>query len=312
MKTDKKVSIERVMGRDNEYIIKDAAGITAGRVFILEMIKEHKYCTLRVKFYRSNSNGEMLKEALAILLRTIFRNNDINKVNVLVDEQVDVSAFVNLGFMLEGILEENVVSNGNYRSELLFGITFNEFDRNHRNTALSIPGKNIELKLLTPEDSTELLNYYLRNKAHLGPYEPLRDESYYTIESQRKIIIEEYKQYLNGSTVNCGIFKDNKLIGKIRLSNIVYGAFKSGILGYSMDKNEQGKGFMKEAVNLMVEYCFEEMDLHRIEASTLVDNIRSQKVLKSCGFNELGLNKKYLYINGGWRDHLTFYKVKEC
>jgi ribosomal-protein-alanine N-acetyltransferase len=111
--------------------------------------------------------------------------------------------------------------------------------------------------------------------------------------------------------VNCGIFKEDKLIGKIRLSNIVYGAFKSGIIGYSMDAEQQGKGYMKEALKLMLNYCFEEMDLHRIEASTLVDNIKSQSVLKGCGFTELGLNKNYLYINGGWRDHITFYIIKK-
>ncbi|WP_143761057.1 GNAT family N-acetyltransferase, partial [Clostridium haemolyticum] len=51
--------------------------------------------------------------------------------------------------------------------------------------------------------------------------------------------------------------------------------------------------------------------LHRIEASTLVDNIRSQRVLESCGFKEVGVSEKYLFINGKWRDHKIFYITKE-
>ncbi len=66
---------------------------------------------------------------------------------------------------------------------------------------------------------------------------------------------------------------------------------------------------MKEALSLVLEYAFDELKLHRIEASTLVDNLRSQRVLKRCGFKKLGLNEKYLFINGKWRDHITFYKI---
>ena len=67
---------------------------------------------------------------------------------------------------------------------------------------------------------------------------------------------------------------------------------------------------MKDAVETLTKYAFEELDLHRVEASTLPDNERSKRVLLGCGFKVLGINEKYLYINGKWQDHVTFYKVK--
>ena len=67
---------------------------------------------------------------------------------------------------------------------------------------------------------------------------------------------------------------------------------------------------MKETVNMVVNYAFNELGLHRIEASALVDNERSKNVLNGCGFEELGRNKNYLFINGKWHDHITFYMVK--
>ena len=57
-------------------------------------------------------------------------------------------------------------------------------------------------------------------------------------------------------------------------------------------------------------YAFEELDLHRVEASTLTDNEKSKRVLLGCGFKMLGVNEDYLYINGKWQDHITFYKIK--
>ena len=102
----------------------------------------------------------------------------------------------------------------------------------------------------------------------------------------------------------------NKYIGKVQISNIVLGIFKSAFVGYSIDVEYQGQGYMKEALNLVLEYAFIDMELHRIEASTLIDNLRSQGVLMGCGFKKLGINEKYLYINGEWRDHITFYKTK--
>ena len=104
---------------------------------------------------------------------------------------------------------------------------------------------------------------------------------------------------------------DEILIGKVKISNIVYGVFKSGIVGYSMDKDYQGKGYMKEALKLVLKYAKDELELHRLEASVLVDNERSKNVLIGCGFKEVGLNEKYLFINGAWRDHLTFYRILE-
>ena len=174
---------------------------------------------------------------------------------------------------------------------------------------INLKGKNIEIKNIMPDNAQEILDYYIKNKEHLEKFEPSRDNNFYTYEVQKDILLESYKQFMNGTSFDFGIFKDDKFIGKIKLSNIVQGVFKSGIIGYSIDKDYEGKGYMKEAVNLVLKYSKEELDLHRIEASILVDNIKSKGVLNSCGFKEVGLNEKYLFINGAWRDHITFYKI---
>lgn len=303
-----KVTIDLTRGTNNEYMIKDSSGITIGRFTILDMQKDNKNCALRLKFYRNDR--ELLKSTIIAMCKKIFNVNEIFKLNIIVDEDTDMFPFVETGFVLEGILEDNIYYNNSYKSEFIFGLNAMDYTNLTRIIPFLIKGRRIDLKVLTPELSEEHLDYYIRNKKHLEYYEPMRDESFYSIEVQKKILSENYKQYLNGISINLGIFIDKTLIGKIQISNIVQGIFKSAFIGYSIDKDYQGKGYMKEAVNLVCDYAFNELDLHRLEASTLIDNERSQNVLKSCGFNELGINKAYLYINGAWRDHVTFYKIR--
>ncbi|MDP4090037.1 MAG: GNAT family protein [Bacillota bacterium] len=305
---DKKITVENVHGREKEYVIKDNNGITVGRFFLLDYQSDNRSYMFRINYYRPN-NFEMLKEALQILLRKIFATTNTYKVNVLVDEDTNVRALTDIGMVLEGVVEDNIISKGYYKSELLFGINAMDFEVGSRVNILRLKGENIELKVFTPEDSEDMLQYYIKNMEYLQSFEPAREDSFYTLEVQRRILMESYKQYLNGTAISFGIYYESKLIGKAQLSNIVMGIFRSAFIGYSIDKDFQGRGYMKEALKLILEYAFVEMELHRIEASTLVDNIKSQRVLLSCGFEILGVNKEYLFINGAWRDHKTFYII---
>lgn len=304
------VTINLVKGSNNEYIIRDNCGITLGRVFIIEISEKNKCCTLRIKFYKcGDSSYRMLKNSLSIFIEILFKNRDLSKINILADEDINISAFTDLGFELQGIISNSIKSDSGYKNEVLFGLELDEFNNININRGLHIKGNNVDISVLTPEDAEDVLNYYIKNKDYLRKFEPDREKNFYTLDMQKRNLIETYRGFLSGKNVNFGIYRKGMFIGKIQISNIVMGVFKNAFIGYSIDEDQQGKGYMKETVKLISEYAFNEMDLHRVEASTLVDNIRSQKVLLSCGFKKVGLNEKCLFINGKWRDHLTFYKI---
>lgn len=304
------VNISKSNGSVSEYIVKDKDKITIGRFNILELSNENRSCNIKFKFYREE-DYELLKETLLLILKAVYKEKNLYKVNIIVNENMNLTPFLDLGFVLEGIITSNTIVNGLFKDELYLGINREEYNLSQRNPLIKLDGKRISIKLLTPEDSEDLLEYYNRNRSHLEKFEPTREENFYTIECQRSILSESYKQFMQGTTVDFGIYENDNFIGKIRVSNIVQGIFKSGIIGYSIDKDFQGKGYMKEAVNLVCDYAFKELDLHRLEASALIGNERSQGVLKGCGFNLLGVNKKYLFINGFWRDHITYYKTRD-
>lgn len=298
--------------KQNEYIIQDKVGIMIGRIFIVELNNESSFCSLRVKLYKNDKDHEnIFKRAIEIVLQSLFRNKKLHKLNIIVDEDIIVTPFIELGFALEGVLWESLVANGERKNEFIFGID-EDVLRNYNNiNVLRIQGENIELKILTPDDAEGFLQYYKENKAYLEPFEPVRDREFFTLSGQVQDLTDNYKQFLNGTSVGFGIYKDKKVIGKIRLSNIVRGVFQNAFVGYSIDEKEQGKGYMKEALSLVLDYAFEDLELHRVEATTLVDNERSQSVLSACGFKEIGISESYLLINGKWRDHKIFYRLNQ-
>ena len=308
MDNQKDVNIELIKGTLDDYIIKDKDKIVIGRFTITELDKENKKCNLKLKFYRED-NYDLLKITLEAILKAVFKDKNTFKANIVVSENINLKPFLDTGFTLEAIFTDNIFIKGSFYDELSFGINRNEYLNAGRNNIVDIKGKNISIRNFTPDDAEELLEYYLRNKEHLREFEPVRDTSFFTCETQKEILLESYRQLMTGSGSDLGIYIDNKLIGKAKISNIVYGVFKNGILGYSIDKEYEGRGYMKEAINLVLEYAKDYLDLHRIEASALTTNERSKGVLLACGFEEVGVNKKYLYINGKWSDHITFYKI---
>ena len=284
MSFDKNVFIEAIRGNDREYVVKDKVGIILGRFFLKDLDSKNKKVDVKFKFYKED-NYKLMKETLRKILKVLFAEKDIYKINLFVSDIKNFNAYLDLGFMLEGILSDNVCNNGIQKDEYIMGININDFNDKVKLVQFQLNTERLALRNLTPENTEEMLDYYIRNEEHLRQYEPTRDSGFYTYEGQKEILTESFRQFIDGTSIDLGIFKDEKLIGKIKLSNIVYGILRNAFVGYSIDKEHQGKGYMKEALNTVCSYAFEEMGLHRLEASTLMDNSRSQGVLKACGFN---------------------------
>lgn len=102
----------------------------------------------------------------------------------------------------------------------------------------------------------------------------------------------------------------HKLIGGITLGNIIRGAGQMATLGYWMDEDMTGKGYMTEAVGVVSRFAFDTLGLHRLQAGCLLDNIASHRVLLKNGFEAEGIARGYIKIDGQWQDHLIFARLK--
>lgn len=159
-----------------------------------------------------------------------------------------------------------------------------------------------------------LLDYYQRNQSFLERFEPKRDDSFYTFESQYIQLKKEIEDADKRTTFRFYAFHkndDKKIIACIGLSNIVWGNFMSCFLGYKMDKQYVNNGYMTQLVYVIVNFAFAELHLHRIEANVMPRNKASLRVLEKCGFVNEGRSRKYLQINGIWEDHVHMVRINE-
>ncbi|MFS1512969.1 GNAT family protein [Chengkuizengella sp. SCS-71B] len=167
---------------------------------------------------------------------------------------------------------------------------------------------NIFIKLLETSHAEDLLTLELNNRSFFQLYTPLRDEKFYTLDGQLERIKKSILFAKEDAGYSFGIFliESKELIGNVALTEVVRSDLQSCWLGYCLDKQQNGKGYMTETVKLAVNYAFKELNLHRIEAGVMPHNIGSIKVLEKAGFHKEGIAKKNVRINGKWEDHQTF------
>jgi len=94
-----------------------------------------------------------------------------------------------------------------------------------------------------------------------------------------------------------------EIVGQLSLSQIFYRGFQNAYLGYHLFGGFTGHGYMTEAVGVVLGYAFDNVKLHRIEANVQPHNQPSIAVLRRNGFAKEGFSRRYLKINGRWRDH---------
>jgi [ribosomal protein S5]-alanine N-acetyltransferase len=161
------------------------------------------------------------------------------------------------------------------------------------------------IRPVRPEDCDELAALYDANRDFLAPFEPVRPPEFFTGQGQR----ERLERQLADDTHPFAILDGDAIAGTINLFHIVRESLQSGTIGYWVDGNRNGRGLATGAVGEIVAYAYEDLDLHRVEAATLVDNIASQRVLEKCGFDRIGLARGFLRVAGDWRDFYLFQRI---
>lgn len=109
-----------------------------------------------------------------------------------------------------------------------------------------------------------------------------------------------------GSAYGFGIFVDGRFAGEINLSSIQRGPFQNAYVGYWIDEAMAGHGYVPEAFVVLCAFAFEDLLLHRLQASIIPRNAASRRVAAKVGLREEGTAIRYLEINGVWEDHVRY------
>jgi ribosomal-protein-alanine N-acetyltransferase len=98
----------------------------------------------------------------------------------------------------------------------------------------------------------------------------------------------------------------NRLVGQVNVSNVARGALRSANIGYWVDSAVAGRSVIPTAVALVIDHCFANAGLHRIEIDIRPENEPSLRVVTKLGLRQEGYYARFLDIDGGWRDHVAF------
>ena len=171
-----------------------------------------------------------------------------------------------------------------------------------------LTGERVFLRPPKRRDALKWQKLRMSSKSFLVPWEPSWDASSCT----RRAYLRYFKNsnYLANMdrAYSFLIFKtdDKTLLGGINIGNVRRGVSQSASLGYWIGEKYSRNGYMKEALKLLIPSLFVDLRLNRIEAATLEENIASKNLLKKIGFKKEGVLRKYLKINGTWRDHILY------
>lgn len=87
---------------------------------------------------------------------------------------------------------------------------------------------------------------------------------------------------------------------------------KRAEIGYSMeDESFKEKGLMSEAVEAIIAYGFNQMNLHRIEALVGSENVPSLRLMEKNSFVKEGLLREHYLVDGKFEDSIMFSKLYE-
>lgn len=176
-----------------------------------------------------------------------------------------------------------------------------------------IRGRGLWLRPPMASDYSAWAQLRAQSRAHLTPWEPQWSRDELTRTAFRRRLRHYFRESREDMGYAFFVFRsgDDVLLGGITLSNVRRGVAQAVSLGYWLGEPFVRRGHMTAAVGAVLPYAFEELRLHRIEAACLPINTASIRVLENNGFTREGLARRYLKIDGEWRDHLLFAKLSD-
>jgi ribosomal-protein-alanine N-acetyltransferase len=97
-----------------------------------------------------------------------------------------------------------------------------------------------------------------------------------------------------------------RVVGQITLSGISFGSLASGAIGYWVAESVAGNGITPLAVALVTDWAFTNLGIHRVEVCIRPENTASLRVVRKLGLRYEVLRRRYIHIDGDWRDHYCF------
>lgn len=165
----------------------------------------------------------------------------------------------------------------------------------------------IRLRPVRMRDAAQWSRIRLADRDRLEPWEPSLGADWtvrHTVSSWPGMCSSMRTEARKGRMLPYAIELDGHFCGQLTIGNVTHGALRSAWIGYWVSSSATGGGVATGALALGLDHCFGPVTLHRVEATVRPENAASRAVLAKVGFREEGLLRRYLQVDGAWRDHL--------
>ncbi|MEV8023738.1 GNAT family protein [Microbacterium sp. GbtcB3] len=168
----------------------------------------------------------------------------------------------------------------------------------------------ISIRLVRPRDAKTLQTELVQNRSWLRQWEATSPDGPISLD-MRSGVRRLLQQYRDGTGVPYVMEYDGEIAGQLNVWGIARGSLSSATIGYWVSERFAGKGITPTSVALATDVCFEDLRLHRMEICIRPENAKSLRVVQKLGFRYEGLRRRYIHIDGEWRDHYAFALVRE-
>ncbi|MCX6291899.1 MAG: GNAT family protein [Bacteroidetes bacterium] len=183
---------------------------------------------------------------------------------------------------------------------------------------MQLIGELIQLRALEPSDLDQLYKWENDTaiwsvSGTLAPFSRFVLEQYLA-SSHEDIYSNKQLRLIIDLTIHDDegqVDNDSRPIGCIDLFDFDPKNRKAGVGILIADRADRGKGYATEALNLLVDYCFDILDLHQLFSNVRVDNENSVALFKKVGFEVTGLKQDWILYSGRWYDEYTMQLIKK-
>ena len=147
--------------------------------------------------------------------------------------------------------------------------------------------ENIKIELINENHSQPIFDIVDQNRIHLRQWLPFIDRMQ-TVEFAENFVKGTMQRNKDGNEFAFVIIENDKVIGRIGVYKID-GQNKIGEIGYWLAENLQGKGIITKSCKALIDFCFSDLQLNRIEIKCGTENFKSKTIPEKLNFTKEGV-----------------------
>ena len=169
---------------------------------------------------------------------------------------------------------------------------------------ITLKGKNIYLRALEPNDLEFV--YAMENDQSI--WEVSNTQTPYSRFLVKQYLENAHQDIYEAKQLRLAICQDEDFpaLGLIDLFDFDPLNRRAGIGIVIQSINDRNKNIGSEAIHLMIQYAFHNLNLHQLYANIATDNLASLALFTKFGFQEIGVKKDWTLVNGTFKDEALF------